>query len=105
MSYISVLIPGFKCISSDLETIVIYSLKKRNLVSKQFSQQYDLIQISNSPLEYAIKFNSVDFSLEKIEEIICQSQGLKVLLEKTFEALSFSMEKLDKNDKVIKNFE
>lgn len=68
------------------------------MISEQFDRDiddFDLIPLNKSDkIEYAIKFNLIDISISKIEDLIYQKACMKSLVEKTFESLKSLSEKL-----------
>ena len=61
-------------------------------------EEINLIKVNEEPLEYAIKFQKFDISLDKIEDLINQRNNMKIILEKTYESMNILMKKFSEND-------
>lgn len=83
------------------------SLKKENFVKEEFNLQedneYELILISNDPLEYCLKFKKFALSLKEIERIVAENEVTKVKLEKSIESIRTLTENMETLKKELKS--
>lgn len=109
MSYISILVPAFYIKETEKSDIVIKFLIKKKIICEQFEKdidEFELVEINKSEKsEFAVKFNQIDLSVAKIEDLIYQRDCIKSLVEKTFESLKSVTEKLNQIERDIKNNE
>ena len=79
------------------------------MICEQFEKEindFELIYLNKGEkTEFAVKFNQIDLSVAKIEDLIYQRDCVKSLVEKTFESLRSLTEKLNHIEKDIKNNE
>jgi hypothetical protein len=107
MSYISILLPAFHTHLDQTEDIVYYYLKKENFVKKEFNLQeendFELILISNDPLEYCVKLRKFALSLKEIEDIITENEVSKIKLEKCYESIKTLTDNIESLNKELKS--
>ncbi len=82
-------------------------LIKKKIICEQFEKELDefeLISLNKiEKNEFAVKFNQIDLSVAKIEDLIYQRDCIKSLVEKTFESLRSLTEKLNQIEKDIRS--
>ena len=98
MSYISILIPAFHTEYEFTEDIVLKRLIKENFVKEEFNlddENYELILISQKPLEYGVRFYNFGLSLKEIENLLSEKQSMNFKIEKSNESIRHLLNKLE----------
>lgn len=57
---------------------------------------YELILISEDPLEYGVRFNKFGLSMNELESLLNEKQAMNFKLEKSYESIWHLLNKLEK---------
>ena len=73
-------------------------LIKENFVKEEFNlddENYELILISQKPLEYGVRFYNFGLSLKEIENLLSEKQSMNFKIEKSNESIRHLLNKLE----------